>query len=354
METARDYAGALIRRVRRQPGSGPRLSPPPGAPHPSPLSAAPPGAPRPPFASRLLASQAPRNPERPAPPRHTYPCACALCVPPAPAVPPRPERSASPCAWHLREPLVSPAPEVPRHPLHPATRSPRGRVPAHAPSLTSGAHAFWQRGRQSPSKPRGSFPSSSWPLGQVRRSRDARAATEQVTVVSAGVAEFLAAAAAAVQILEDPVLRNPGNASTGRGDRASRVPRDRDGSWGAGGDTRRLWDGPGLPLRTREGSELQREGGLSREHPLGPECALTACLMKPPKLVKEYLGGKRSPCSPHPRAPSMPREERGARRRLRSLRPSPPLPGLCHPRGGGVKAPQHFPPPQPSFGSSSY
>lgn len=31
METARDYAGALIRRVRRQPGSGPRLRPTPPA-----------------------------------------------------------------------------------------------------------------------------------------------------------------------------------------------------------------------------------------------------------------------------------------------------------------------------------
>lgn len=85
-------------------------------------------------------------------------------------------------------------------------------------------------------------------------------------MVSAGVVESLAAAAAAGAD-KGCVLGTLGNASTVRRDRASPGPRIRDGSWGeekgARGDAQRPWNAPSLLLRASAGSGLQGNGGLT-------------------------------------------------------------------------------------------
>lgn len=159
MDAARDYAGALLRRVRREPGSGPRQRPTsPRAPHPpGPLV---PSAPR---VSLHLVHPASRSVPRP---RATHT--------PVPGHSASHLRPVSPHALSVLHPRgsgtsVSPSsrlrPGSPGTPCAPRPGAARGRVPAYAPSVASVRTPSGSRGGQSPRPPRGSFRSSSWPQG---------------------------------------------------------------------------------------------------------------------------------------------------------------------------------------------
>lgn len=198
MEAARDYAGALIRRVPRQPGSGGAPSPPPprSLPRPAPRS-----APRP-RATHSPAARALRTPLRPPPPSALSglrPRVPGFSVSPSFPCVSRPPRARDPAA-----------PLAPRNPSQP-TRAAAAPVPT--PSGSAGRQRR-SRPRLLPLVPRPQVPGAALP----RRA----ASAPQVTAVSAGAAEVLAAAAAAAAgAPEDPFRGHPGDASTVLRHRAS-------------------------------------------------------------------------------------------------------------------------------------